>query len=310
MKKIALLFIIFTNFIFGETSKHNLGVSLKTMNGKSKEYVYDINNGDKISYLEWEIKNIPLLVLDYNYSISENLDTNFSFGKNISSSFNSNMKDYDWYNSDTTSNKEDYGKPYAYSKNKSKTDEIIKFDWQLRYLMSLNANIKLGPYVGINYDRFKFTAKVGNQEVYDNYGNVKDIMGKNNNKNGVKYTQEYITPYIGYFMSYEIDKLKIEGKIQGSTLGKGKAQDTHILTNTVGKEKYKDIKNIMVEVKAIYALTESIDINGSIGINKYYSKKSSEVNINFDNKNQVKAKGITGTSHLSTLVSIGANYKF
>lgn len=62
-----------------------ISADIQMMNGKAGEYVYH-PNGDKISYLDWKIKNIPILKLGYDYTF-DNWEFSISGKKNISNHY-------------------------------------------------------------------------------------------------------------------------------------------------------------------------------------------------------------------------------
>ncbi|MBR8822827.1 hypothetical protein IX293_001089 [Fusobacterium necrophorum] len=84
-----------------------ISADIQMMNGKAGEYVYH-PNGDKISYLDWKIKNIPILKLGYDYTFN-NWEFSISGKKNISNHYRSSyMKDYDWFSTPDTEEKIPY----------------------------------------------------------------------------------------------------------------------------------------------------------------------------------------------------------
>lgn len=66
MKKyLALMTLILSSTVYANGGE--LSANIQNLNGKAGEYVYIPTNGDKISYLKWDIKNVPMLNLGYNY---------------------------------------------------------------------------------------------------------------------------------------------------------------------------------------------------------------------------------------------------
>lgn len=100
LKKMLFYLLFLVNFFsFANTSKFN--VDFQYLNGKAGEYSYNKpGDGNNISYLEWEIKNIPLLRIGYEYRYN-NWEFLIESRKNISNNIHSGlMQNYDWLPSD------------------------------------------------------------------------------------------------------------------------------------------------------------------------------------------------------------------
>lgn len=95
MKKYLLMFGLLSIGAYANNGK--VIAEFQSLNGKAGEYVYNKpSDGMKMSQLDWDIKNIPMLKLGYAYEYKnwefsvtgrKNLDNNYRSGK---------MKDYDW----------------------------------------------------------------------------------------------------------------------------------------------------------------------------------------------------------------------
>lgn len=100
LKKIIFYFFIFIYCSsFGEKSKIN--IDFQNINGKAGEYSYNKpGDGTNISFLEWKIKNIPLIKIGYEYQ-NKNFEFLIEARKNINNNIKSHkMKNYDWLPSD------------------------------------------------------------------------------------------------------------------------------------------------------------------------------------------------------------------
>ncbi|MCF0162791.1 MAG: omptin family outer membrane protease [Fusobacterium necrophorum] len=96
MKKyLFTLAIIFSSISYANGGK--ISAEIQDLNGKAGEFVYDKpGTGRKISRLDWEIKNIPMLKLGYQYEYN-NWEFSIEGRKNIKNKIKSGkMKDYDW----------------------------------------------------------------------------------------------------------------------------------------------------------------------------------------------------------------------
>ncbi len=65
-KEFLILFTCISTGVFAQSS-NTLNFSLGTVNGKAGEYVYVPETGEKVSYLDWKIKNIPVFIVYYTH---------------------------------------------------------------------------------------------------------------------------------------------------------------------------------------------------------------------------------------------------
>lgn len=94
-KHLSILALLLTCNVHAATGR--IEANIQNLNGKAGEYVYLPTTGDKISYLKWDIKNVPILNLGYNYEYN-NWEFSIRGRKNIGNNIRSGyMKDYDWF---------------------------------------------------------------------------------------------------------------------------------------------------------------------------------------------------------------------
>lgn len=298
--------------IFAQTS-NAFNFSLGTVNGKAGEYVYVPETGEKVSYLDWKIKNVPVFILGYTHTFN-NIELQMGLKKNFNSTSSGSMKDYDWYSSEdaedgATSN--DYGKLSNFSDNKNYIEDLLMFDTNIKYWFAHTENLKSGPMLGFKYDYFKFYAKGGNQYNYMLDGST-TIYKDDYSKKSIEYSQKFFTPYIGYGATYTYEKLVLDLEVKGSLYGKAKANDKHLERGPMeSNEKYKDVKNLGVKLVATYPLTQSIDINGTLEYSKYFHKKKSTTDFTTEDGEKISGiKNLSGIKNSSYVVSLGATYKF
>lgn len=307
-KKELLFLLTFASTGIFAQSNDTFNFSLGTVNGKAGEYVYSSETKEKVSYLDWKIKNIPVFILNYTHTFN-NIELGMNLKKNFSSTSSGHMKDYDWYSSEDS--EDSAGKLSNFSDNKNYLDDLLMFDANVKYWFYHNENFKSGPILGFKYDYFKFYAKGGDQYNYELNGTT-SISQDNFSKKSIEYSQKFFTPYIGYTASYKYEKLVLDLEIKGSIYGKAKAKDRHLERGPMeANEKYKDIKNLAFKLAATYPITESIDINGSFEYSKQFqNKKSSTDFITEDGEKISGIKNLAGIKNTNYVVSLGATYKF
>lgn len=312
-KEFLILFAFISSGALAQSS-NSLNFSLGTVNGKAGEYVYIPETGEKVSYLDWKIKNVPVFMLDYTHTCG-NIEFQIGLKKNFGSKSSGRMKDYDWYSSDDLGENgatpDDYGKLSNFSDNKNYVDNLLMFDTNIKYWFNHTESLKSGPILGFKYDYFKFYAKGGNQYDYLLDGSVEVIEG-DFSKKSIEYSQKFFTPYVGYGVSYTYEKLILNFEIKGSLYGRAKAKDKHLERGPMeDKEKYKNMKNLGVKFVATYPITPSIDINGTLEYSKYFHKKKSTTDFTTEDGEKINGiKDLSGIKNSSYVVSLGVAYKF
>lgn len=150
-----------------------VSAEIQTMNGKAGEYVYSPDNeGDKISYLDWKIKNVPILKLGYDYTV-DNWEFSISGKKNISKNYRSAyMKDYDWFSQPDTSDPKDRDDKVAYRKFGSEAEAKAHKEKRPQDYVEEQED---GSYVAFYLPTDKDRWKLSNFSKNKNY--VKNIMG-------------------------------------------------------------------------------------------------------------------------------------
>ena len=298
--------------IFAQTS-NAFNFSLGAVNGKAGEYVYSPKTGEKVSYLDWEIKNVPVFILNYAHT-TNNIEFQMELKKNLNSLSSGSMKDYDWYSSKDArigATSSDYGKLSNFSDNKNYVDNLLMFDTNIKYWFYHTENLKSGPMLGFKYDYFKFYAKGGDQYDYELKKPTK-VHKYDYSQKTIEYSQKFFTPYIGYGATYTYEKLILDLEVKGSIYGSAKANDKHLERGPMeSNEKYKDVKNLGVKLVATYPLTESIDINGTLEYSKYFHKKKSTTDFITEDGEKISGiKDLSGIKNSNYVVSLGATYKF
>ena len=268
MKKNYLIPLLIGISSFSYAGEGKISAKIQNMNGKAGEYVYAQTNGDKVSYLRWDIKNVPVLNLGYNYTIN-----NFEFSiigkKNISKNYRSgSMKDYDWFSTKEESD-DDEGiawfvgtKEQAEAKKRDGIDEIVMQDdgsYVVRYIpsdkdrgslsnfsenknyvkniMGLDLSIK---YYIKNSEKLKLSTALGvDYDKYEFYALSGDqrnyipgigyTIDKGQGIKGITYKQRFMTPYIGFNSVYTPNnRWEFSFGLKGSVLGRARATDKHL----------------------------------------------------------------------------------
>ncbi|WP_162874460.1 omptin family outer membrane protease [Pseudomonas viridiflava] len=198
----------------------NLGVGL--LNGRSLEKVYD--DGEKVSQLNWDIKQVPTLHLGLTYNPLDWLSLE-ARGWTRMAAGNSHMKDYDW----------SAGEDADWTDYSNHPDTRLKNAWQAEFAATgwalKRGNVALGVMAGYQRTRFDWQAR-GGSYVYSSDNGDRDVTG--DFPSGLKvitYQQTYDTPYLGLVGLYNLQRWSLEGRFKYSQWVKARDFDSHHLRN-------------------------------------------------------------------------------
>ncbi|OUM74671.1 hypothetical protein AUC60_07995 [Pseudomonas caspiana] len=196
----------------------NLGVGL--LNGKSQEKVYD--NGEKLSELNWDIKQVPTLHLGLAYHPLDWLTLDVR-GWTRMNAGNSHMTDYDWRDGEAAGWTHFSDHPDT-RLNKAWQAEVSATAWTLK-----REELALGVMAGYQRSQFDWQGR-GGSYVYSSDGNFRDLTGDiHANLKGITYRQTYGTPFLGLVGFYNHQNWTLEGRFKYSQWVKPRDFDTHHL---------------------------------------------------------------------------------
>ena len=193
----------------------SLGVGL--LNGKAEEKVYD--DGEKLSQLNWDIKQVPTLHLGLTYHALDWLSLDVR-GWTRMSGGNSHMKDYDWFDDDAD-----------WSHYSDHPDTRLKNAWQAELAATVWAlkrdDLAIGVMAGYQRSQFDWQTRGGSYIYSSDYG-YRDRTGEfAAGVKGISYQQTYDTPFLGLVGIYTLQNLTFEGRFKHSQWVKARDFDTH-----------------------------------------------------------------------------------
>lgn len=269
---LAVFFLLNTTFSQEAERKDYLYMKITPeiylMNGMINEYVFSsscLNAGNKLSELQWDIKNVPLLKLNADFDILNYLFAGIK-GSFVIPCSSGNMQDYDWLNSVTSRWKSD--DPCAltnYSKHNNKITKCLSLSILLGGNIYLPAEIKVTPYIGYQYEYIGFDGTDGFC-IYkkDNY-----IPGTFTGK-VISYSQEINAFITGVKFSIEsIPRTCISGNFSCSpALTFLNAMDYHFLNSTYGTAYWDSFSNLWL-IQADLSIQYKINKNHAAGISGF-----------------------------------------
>lgn len=211
----GLLFFLLCTVVSAEEN-NSLSITPKVgvMNGKIGEYVFiDFckNTDNKLSYLEWDIKNLHTVSLEVNYTFSNKIQllSNFTFGIPKKSGY---LQDFDWMNSLATSDIEipnvwQYDDPTEltnYSKHTNTITNYFDYSFSVGYNFKPSINNFLTPFFQYENSHIRFDATDGYLEYKIDKYTRHNLKGKQISYEadlgslflGLSYYTESI-PYVG-----------------------------------------------------------------------------------------------------------------
>ncbi|OCR24936.1 hypothetical protein AFK24_11875 [Pseudomonas syringae] len=194
----------------------NLGVGL--LNGKSEEKVYD--SGEKLSQLNWDIKQVPTLHLGLTYHALDWLTLDVR-GWTRMSAGNSHMRDYDWLDGDEA----------GWTHRSDHPDTRLKNAWQAEFAATAWAlkreDLALGVMAGYQRSQFDWESR-GGSYIYSSKDEYRDRTGEfPAGAKAISYQQTYDTPFLGLVGIYTLQNLTLEGRFKHSQWVKARDFDTH-----------------------------------------------------------------------------------
>ena len=217
MKRIFFLIICLT-FVSSVFALDNNYLSFRitprfeVLNGSVNEYVFDelnLNTDNKVSQLDWDIKNIPVFGLKADFDILQYMYVSLSgsFGIPKESGY---MQDYDWLNSFAKIDKDipdswyddGFSELTHYSKHTNELVKYIDFYVSAGYNIYTPYNLKITPFLSYQYESIHLAGKYG-------FGRYKSddksfvIKDYSNYNKVISYLQEINAMFIGLSVKFD-----------------------------------------------------------------------------------------------------------
>lgn len=319
-KKSIIIFLLFAcSSAFGKNNiTFNLQPELSILNGSIIEYVFDDeckNTDNMLSRLNWDIKNIPVLELNSEFTLFNHITINFNGKFGIPKS-SGNMCDYDWQNSVPSPLHVDWALDPAteltnYSNHENSLDKYITFSLYGGYKFILPHNFAITPFIGYEYQSFSFYASNG-YSIYkeDNFQKL-PFSGT-----VIAYEQEINSFLLGISLySSILDKVDIKGSVIISPkLNKYLCLDRHFFGRTAYLDVLSNAFIFQSNLTANYKInkTNSIGLFGFIEYIPLIKGKNYTKSLGSDDK-PVKGKWIPSSNIIKGAASrfiwsVGINY--
>lgn len=274
--------------------------SLGWLGGESKEYVYDADNGRKISELNWKINNTPIIKGDISWDPLFRLTLNARGWITLSSS-RGGMDDYDWLNASQS-----HWTHWSNSPN-TQLNHANEFDVNARAWLIKRPDYKIGAIAGYQQTRFSWTAFGGHYQ-YNNGSNIGDFP---HGKRVIGYRQKFSMPYIGLAGGYRYSNFEFNVLLKFSPWVEAKDNDEHYMRNLTFREKANDSNYYSTSVDVGYFVTPNAKVFAEFTWNKYDQGKGGSLVINRVNGESSHQGGdVAGIENKNYSVTTGIQYRF
>lgn len=285
------------------TTELNLG----TLSGKTKERVYDPDNGGrKVSQLDWKYRNAAIIKGAINWDLFPRLSVGAS-GWTTLDRKGGDMTDRDWQDPDN---------PGAW------TDESRHPDTRLNFASEFDLNAKgwllnepdyrLGIMAGYQESRYSFTAR-GGSYIYSSDEGFRDLTGKfQDGERAIGYKQRFKIPYIGLTGSYRYKDFELGSTFKYSGWVRSYDNDEHYdpSKRITYRDKVKNQNYYSVAVNAGYYITPDAKVYIEGTWNRITNKKGDTTDHDRNNNTSSFDKNNAGIENYSFITTVGLKYYF
>ncbi len=275
----------------------DLSLGLGLLSGRSQEKVYE--NGEKLSQLTWDIKQVPTLHLGLAFHPLDWLSYDVRGWTRISAG-NSHMKDYDWLSD------EDVG----WTDYSDHPNTRLRNAWQLEFAATgwalKRENLALGVTAGYQRSRFDWDAK-GGSYVYSSPDGFRDVEGRiPDGLNVISYQQTYDTPYLGLVGLYNLRNWSLESRFKYSQWVRSRGFDTHHLRATTFSDDNGNTGRMQsLALGLTYNLNPQLSVKAGIDHQVYTSTRGNvlikEAYSGYSGRTEPKSSAQTNRTTLTTL---------
>ncbi|EOQ68782.1 omptin family outer membrane protease [Acinetobacter pittii] len=211
--------------------------------GKARELV--LADTEKVSQLDWEMKNAPIVKADLSWQFLPWLAFNAKGWTTVSSN-KTTMDDYDWLDEEDSNLVTDW----SHHPN-TKLNHANEFDLNFQGLIFNQPSLKVSGLVGYQESRFSWNASGGTYHYSskDEEGNyIPDSAQSNEGEFEpgymlIGYQQKFSVPYFGLAAQYIYKNFELNGLVKYSPWAKAKDFDNHyersfVSTNNAKRSDY------------------------------------------------------------------------
>ncbi len=282
------------------TDNITLDASVGWLAGKSQENVYDIDDGSKISQLDWKIKNTPIIKLGFAWEPTRRLTLN-ARGWTTLASRSAKMDDHDWIDS-SQSRWSDWS-----THPNSRLNHANEFDLGITGWVLNQPRYRLGGVIGYQQTRFSWTA-IGGSYQYDN-GTQVGTFPQGEHVSG--YRQRFSLPYLGVAGLYRYQQIEFNLLLKFSPWIQARDNDEHYLRELTFRDNADDVRYYSASLDVGYYLTPHAKVFTALSWSKYQEGKGGTQVIDTQSGESESESGdVAGISNKNYNVTFGLQYQF
>jgi len=281
----------------------SLGTGL--LNGQAQEKVYDTYDGNKVSQLNWDLKQVPTLHLGLAYHPTDSLTLEARGWTKIAKG-DGHMKDYDWLSDEHA----------EWSHYSDHPDTRVQKAWQAEFAATLWAikrdDLALGALLGYQRNEFGWQAR-GGSLTYSSDEGFRDISIEiPKGLKGITYEQRYDTPYLGLVGLYTYRDWTLEGRFKYSQWVKARDYDQHHLRETTFTGNNGNNGRMQsLALGVAYQVSPQLSVKAGVDYQVYAEAKGSILQKDLASGKRDYYGGESGSQASRTVLSsLALNYRF
>ncbi|CNI45645.1 outer membrane protease [Yersinia frederiksenii] len=275
-------------------------IALGFLGGESKEYVYDTDNGQKLSELNWKIKNTAIIKGDISWDAFNWLTLNARGWTSLASS-SSGMDDYDWL----TPGQSNWSRWSTHPN--TQLNHANEFDVNVKGWVLNTPKYRVGTIFGYQKTRFSWAASGGSYS-YDNGARTGNIPP---DTPVIAYNQQFSMPYLGLAGMYRYQDFEFNALLKFSPWVTAKDNDEHYARNLTFHDKSNNSRYYSATVDAGYYVTPNAKVYTELSLSKYEEGKGGSEIIDRTTGNKGYVGGdAAGIENMNYTVSVGMQYRF
>lgn len=265
--------------------------SVGLLNGKAQEFVYN-PDGSTISRLDWTLKNVVMFNAGMAIQPWKGVTLGLRGSMNIEGK--SVMDDYDFDTGFCPPSTP--GHDLCHSNSDTKLRRATMLDAYVSYDLYRSQPFGLAVIGGYKRDQYRWQAIGGTA----NYATLPPGLG-------ISYEQTWSSPYLGLGVSSTFGAFTFNGRVIGSSWGKGDDSDTHHLRSLLFLDDYPRARMIQAEAGIAYRMNQYVSLTADYRFQQWGTAKGpTTINDLTGGGNAFIPGDAAGGNVVSHMVSLGA----
>ncbi|SEP88202.1 plasminogen activator [Pseudomonas sp. NFACC02] len=283
----------------------DVSLGLGLLNGQAQEKVYDAYDGQKISQLNWDLKQVPTLHLGLIYHPLDWLSLEAKGWTKVAKG-DGHLQDYDWMD-DGGEGWTDFSDHPDTRVQKAWQAEVAATAWALK-----RGGLALGAMLGYQRNELGWQAR-GGRYVYSSDERFRDNAGEfPAGEKGITYRQSYATPYVGLVGVYHYRDWTVESRFKYSQWVKARDYDQHHMRDlTFAGNQGNSGRMQSLALAVSYDVNPKLSVKAGIDYQVYAEAKGSVVAKDLQSGERDYYGGDSGSQSSRTVVSnLAVAYRF